>query len=152
MAADYHGLKPQSKSDIFMAKKHLVRTHALNDEKIIDHENAKDDAIDNGDAASAAYNQSHLDSHQADNDKIETSMKTVANLKPVYDKVNGGTDMASGTTKKTGTTNGKPNVLGGGGRFQQLTNKGVSPGLASFLGRKKFGATQMAKMAANGKS
>jgi hypothetical protein len=83
MASDYHGPKPQTKSDIFMAKKHLIKTYALNQEKIVDHENAKDDALDNGDQKSAAYNQSHLTSHQADNKKIETSMKTVNKLKPV---------------------------------------------------------------------
>lgn len=61
-----------------------------------------------------------------------------------------GKDMAD-TTKKTGTTDGKSNALGGGGRFQQMKNKGVSPALAAYIGKKKFGASAMAKMAAKGK-
>lgn len=51
-------------------------------------------------------------------------------------------------TKKTGSTDGQSNKLGGGGRFKQMTDKGVSPALASYIGRKKFGASAMAKMAA----
>lgn len=54
-------------------------------------------------------------------------------------------------TKKTGKTNGKSNKLGGGGRFQQLENKGMSGGLAAYIGRKLHGSAAMAKMAAKGK-
>lgn len=53
--------------------------------------------------------------------------------------------------KKTGTTDGKSNKLGGGGRFQQLENQGKSPALAAFIGRKLYGKKKMAKMAAKGK-
>lgn len=62
-----------------------------------------------------------------------------------------GENEATETTKKTGTTDGKSNKLGGGGRFQQLKNKGMSGGLAAYIGRKKFGASKMAKMAGAGK-
>lgn len=56
------------------------------------------------------------------------------------------------TVKKTGMTDGKSNKLGGGGRFQQLENKGVSPALAGFIGRKLYGKKKMAKMASQGKT
>lgn len=49
--------------------------------------------------------------------------------------------------KKTGSTNGKSNAPGGGGRFKQMTNSGMSPALAAFIGKKKYGAKTMAKMA-----
>lgn len=55
------------------------------------------------------------------------------------------------TTKKTGKFDGKSNKLGGGGRFAQMKAKGMSGGLAAFIGRKKFGSNAMAKMAAKGK-
>lgn len=54
--------------------------------------------------------------------------------------------------KKTGTTDGKSNKLGGGGRFKQMTDKGVSPALAAFVGKKKYGAKAMSKWAAKGKA
>ena len=52
------------------------------------------------------------------------------------------------TTKKTGTFHGKSNKLGGGGRFAQMQAKGMSGGLAAWIGRRKFGAKMMAKMSA----
>ncbi len=51
-----------------------------------------------------------------------------------------------GATKKTGTYKGKSNKLGGGGRFKQMTDKGVSPALAAFIGRKKYGAKKFASL------
>lgn len=60
--------------------------------------------------------------------------------------------MDSKTTKKTGTFQGKSNEAGGGGRFAQMQAKGVSPALAAYIGRKKFGAKAMAKMGAKGKN
>ena len=53
--------------------------------------------------------------------------------------------------KKTGTFKGKSNKLGGGGRFAQLVASGKSPALAAYIGRKKYGAKKMAKMAAKGR-
>lgn len=53
--------------------------------------------------------------------------------------------------KKTGSTNGKSNKLGGGGRFAQMEKKGMSPALAASIGRKKYGGPAMAKMAAAGR-
>lgn len=54
---------------------------------------------------------------------------------------------------------GKSMKLGGGGRFAKLkgelaAKKGVSnPGaLAAYIGREKYGAKKMSKMAANGKA
>lgn len=55
------------------------------------------------------------------------------------------------TTKKTGSFQGKSNKLGGGGRFAQMEAKGVSGGLAAFIGRKLYGKKKMAKMSAKGK-
>lgn len=60
-------------------------------------------------------------------------------------------DAKEDSTKKTGTTDGKSNKLGGGGRFQQLKDKGVSGGLAAFIGRKLYGGKKMATMSAAGK-
>lgn len=57
----------------------------------------------------------------------------------------------SHTTKKTGTTDGKSNKLGGGGRFQQLRDKGVSAGLAAYIGRKVLGKGKFQKLAEKGK-
>lgn len=51
--------------------------------------------------------------------------------------------------KKTGTTGGKSNKPGGGGRFQQMRNKGVSAKLAAWIGRKKYSGSQMSKWAAH---
>lgn len=56
------------------------------------------------------------------------------------------------TTKKTGKFEGKSNKLGGGGRFSQMEDKGVSPGLAATIGRKLYGKKKMAKMAAKRKN
>lgn len=53
--------------------------------------------------------------------------------------------------KKVGKFGGKSNKLGGGGRFKQMIRQGKSPALAAFIGRKKYGAKQMAKMAAKGR-
>ena len=53
--------------------------------------------------------------------------------------------------KKTGTTGGEPNTLGGGGRFKQMVAKTGSPALAAFIGRKMYGKKKMTKMAVAGK-
>lgn len=60
-------------------------------------------------------------------------------------------DAKEDTIKKTGSTDGKPNSLGGGGRFQQMVNTGKSPALAAFIGRKMYGKKKMAAMSAAGK-
>lgn len=54
--------------------------------------------------------------------------------------------------KKTGSFEGEPNKLGGGGRFKQMVASGKSPALAAFIGRKMYGKKKMAKMAVKGKS
>lgn len=54
-------------------------------------------------------------------------------------------------TKKTGSTDGKSNKLGDGGRFKQMTDSGVSPALSAWIGKKKYSAGVMAKMAAAGR-
>jgi len=59
--------------------------------------------------------------------------------------------MATTPIKKTGTTDGESNNLGGGGRFQQLVNQGKSPALAAYIGRRKYGSKKMANMSAKGK-
>lgn len=53
--------------------------------------------------------------------------------------------------KMSGSYKGKFNAPGGGGRFQQLVDQGKSPALVAWMGRKKFGASGMAKLAAKGK-
>jgi hypothetical protein len=41
--------------------------------------------------------------------------------------------------------------LGSGGRFKALTRGGMSPGLAAWIGRNKYGAKKMAAMSAAGR-
>lgn len=41
---------------------------------------------------------------------------------------------------------------GGGGRFAAMVASGKSPALAAYIGRRKWGATRMAKMAAAGRA
>lgn len=53
--------------------------------------------------------------------------------------------------KKTGKTDDKSNKLGGGGRFQQLKNKGMSDKLAAYIGQRRYGKERMAKWAAKGR-
>jgi hypothetical protein len=55
------------------------------------------------------------------------------------------------SVKKTGTYRGRSNRPGGGGRFAQMTAHGISPALAAYIGRKKYGAKRFAKMAAAGR-
>lgn len=60
-----------------------------------------------------------------------------------------------GAVKKTGTFKGKPNKLGGGGRFAQIAAKagGGKKGaaIAAAAGMKKYGKAKMKKMAVAGK-
>lgn len=53
--------------------------------------------------------------------------------------------------KKTGSFQGQPNKLGGGGRFKQLVASGKSPALAAYIGRKSLGKAKFQKLAAKGK-
>ncbi len=59
--------------------------------------------------------------------------------------------------KTTGTFHGKSNELGGGGRFAQVEAAAAASGasnpaaVAAAVGRKKYGAKKMAKMAAVGR-
>lgn len=55
------------------------------------------------------------------------------------------------TTKKTGSFDGKPNRLGGGGRSAQLKAKGLSGALIHFIGAKRYGNAKMAQMSAAGR-
>jgi hypothetical protein len=41
--------------------------------------------------------------------------------------------------------------LGSGARFRALRKKGVSPALAAYIGRKKYGKKRMAKLSAKGR-
>jgi hypothetical protein len=41
--------------------------------------------------------------------------------------------------------------LGSGKRFKNLTKKGMSPALASWIGRKKLGKAKFQKLAAKGR-
>jgi len=41
---------------------------------------------------------------------------------------------------------------GGGGRFAKMVASGKSPALAAYIGRRKYGASRMAKMAAHGRA
>lgn len=145
--SDYHGPKPVTADDFKMAKKHLKATYKLNKQKIKDHKKALKDSEG---SKSADYNHSHLQGHQTDNAKIQQSMSTLENLQPMYNKVKGDNMATKFNTKKTGSYKGQSNAAGGGGRFKQMTDNGVSPGLAAYIGRKKFGAGRMAKMAAKG--
>ncbi len=53
--------------------------------------------------------------------------------------------------KKTGSFQGQPNKLGGGGRFKQMVASGKSPALAAFIGRKMYGKKKMASMSTKGR-
>ncbi len=55
------------------------------------------------------------------------------------------------TLKHTGKTDGKSNKLGGGGRFQQMEDKGMSGALAAWIGDRAHGKKAMAKMAEKGR-
>lgn len=46
---------------------------------------------------------------------------------------------------------GRKPKLGSGGRFKALSKKVGSDALAAYIGRKKYGAKKMAKMAAAGR-
>lgn len=81
-AKSYHGPVPVSADDIKMAKEHLKETYKLNKDKIKDHKDAMKRAEDAGNDKSVNYNRTHLKGHEKDNDKIETSMKTVKTVKP----------------------------------------------------------------------
>lgn len=41
--------------------------------------------------------------------------------------------------------------VGGGGRFAKMRRSGMSPALAAYIGRKKYGRKRYAKMAAAGR-
>ncbi len=41
--------------------------------------------------------------------------------------------------------------LGSGARFKALTKKGISPALAAYIGRKKYGAKKFNLLAKKGK-
>jgi hypothetical protein len=82
MSVDYHGVRPVTKDDQKIAKKHLKKTEDLVDEKIDDHENAKEDAQEAGNTQSAAYHDSHMKNHQKEKSDIEKSLKTLKNSKP----------------------------------------------------------------------
>lgn len=60
-----------------------------------------------------------------------------------------------GGVKTTGSYKGKPNTLGGGGRFAQVAAKagGGKKGaaIAAIAGRAKYGNAKMASMAAKGR-
>lgn len=137
---NYHGPLPVTSTDKKMAKQHLDATANLLKLKITDHVQAKKATTD---PKSKAYNQSHIDSHQQDLQKVNRSKTTLSQIK--------GGSMAQFNTKKTGSYKGQSNAPGGGGRFKQMTDSGMSKGLAAYIGRKKFGAAKMASMAAKGK-
>lgn len=155
MAVTYHGKTPVTAPDISMAKKHLKDTLKfkktelnMNLGKIADHQQA---VANTNNPQSVAYNKGHIAGHVKDNKDIkkviaerQASVKTVNKLQPQGDTM-------AFNTKKTGSYKGQSNAPGGGGRFRQMTDNGVSPALAAYIGKKKFGAKQMATMAAKGK-
>ena len=57
---------------------------------------------------------------------------------------------AADVIKKKGTTYGKSNKLGGGGRSQQLKDKGMSGALIAWIGDRKYGKKKMESMAKKG--
>ena len=58
---------------------------------------------------------------------------------------------ATDVLKKKGKTGGKSNKLGGGGRFKQMENKGLSAKLTAWIGRKNHGSKNMAEWSAKGR-
>ena len=96
--ADYHGLRPQTKDDAKIAKKHLKDTQDLLEDKIDDHDKA---AEDNPNPKSAAYHRSHAQNHKKDLKEVNTSLKTLKNIKPaVMMPVKKSSGLANYLTKK----------------------------------------------------
>jgi hypothetical protein len=63
-------------------------------------------------------------------------------------------DDAAPVSKPNGPGGAKPNAhapVGQGGRFAAMEAKGMSPALAAFIGRKKYGASKMGAMSAKGR-
>lgn len=53
--------------------------------------------------------------------------------------------------KKKGSTDGKSNKLGGGGRFEQMKKQGKSDALIAWIGQRRHGKGKMGKWAAQGR-
>lgn len=47
---------------------------------------------------------------------------------------------------------GQSMAPGGGGRFQQMLDQGMSPALAGWIGRKKYGSKKMSSWSAKGRA
>lgn len=58
---------------------------------------------------------------------------------------------AADIIKKTGKTDGKSNREGGGGRSEQMKEKGMSGALISWIGRRKEGKGKFDKQAEEGR-
>jgi hypothetical protein len=94
-SSDYHGVKPVTDDDKKMAKVHLKASEKILDakkdlleDKIDDHKKALKERMKSGDDRSASYNRSHLVNHEhdmdevdADHDKIQKSLATLASLR-----------------------------------------------------------------------
>jgi hypothetical protein len=95
MSLDYHGIKPVTEDDKDLAAKHLKKTlkfredeEDLNQDKIDDHKKRLVKAVKEGNKRSANYNKSHIENHQndlddvdAEQDKLQQSLKTLGTLR-----------------------------------------------------------------------
>lgn len=90
-----------------------------------------------------AYDRKHGIKEGSKRDQIQDAKNGILEKKAKKHK--------AAAIKTTGKFNGKPNKLGGGGRFAQLEAQGKSPALAAFIGRRKYGNQKMAQLSAGGK-
>lgn len=139
---------PPTSADANMRKAHTQDSVEYNLSHFEDHGNAIFGSLDKLKTVDPAKAKKMAQIVQECLDKLENKLSSYGAV-DAHDK---GDTMADKTPiKKTGSTGGEPNRLGGGGRFKQMTNKGMSPALAAYIGRKKYGAKMMANMAAKGK-
>jgi Ulp1 family protease len=80
----YHGVKPPTKEDAVLAKKHLDQTMSLEKTKVKEHQAQKYKARKAGHKKSVKYNESHIKSHQKDIKERTQSKKTI---NQIWDKL-----------------------------------------------------------------
>lgn len=73
----YHGVKPPTKEDAKLARSHLDRTMALEEQKVKEHEKQKNKAKQAGHKQSVKYNEAHIKNHKKDIEERKDSKKTI---------------------------------------------------------------------------
>lgn len=80
----YHGVKPPTKEDAILAKKHLDKTMKLEKVKVKEHEIQKSKAKKMGHKKSVKYNESHIKSHKKD---IQERTQSKETINQIWDKL-----------------------------------------------------------------